>query len=99
MQQLIIEQFLTSCNPKSYPVLTELLGILQRLARFNFHLYYVKGKDMILCDFLSRIKADNSDPHGLIPIAFNYIEPVAYPTYEFQAVDYNPKESWQNSIK
>ena len=47
---------------------------------------------MILCDFLSRIQADNSDPHGLIPIAFNYIEHVSHPTCEFQAVYYNPRE-------
>ena len=47
---------------------------------------------MILCDFLSRIKADNSDPHGLIPIAFNYIEHEAHPIGEFQAVHFNPKE-------
>ena len=42
--------------------------------------------------FLSRIKADNSDPHGLIPIAFNYIEHEAHPIGEFQAVHFNPKE-------
>ena len=47
---------------------------------------------MILCDFLSGIKADNSDPHELISIAFNYIEHVAHPTCEFQAVHFNPKE-------
>ena len=54
---------------------------------------------MILCDFLSRIKADNSDPHGLIPIAFNYIENVAHPVCEFQAVHFNPKEILANFYK
>ena len=77
---------------KELPTTDRIIRILQRLARFNFHLYYVKGKDMILCDFLSRIKADNSDPHGLIPIAFNYIEHEAHPVGEFQAVHFNPKE-------
>ena len=77
---------------KELPTTDRIIRILQRLARFNFHLYYVKGKDMILCDFLSRIKADNSDPHGLIPIAFNYIEHEANPIGEFQAVYFNPKE-------
>ena len=77
---------------KELPTTDRIIRILQRLARFNFHLYYVKGKDMILCDFLSRIKADNSDPHGLIPIAFNYIEHEAHPIGEFQAVHFNPKE-------
>ena len=47
---------------------------------------------MILCDFLYRIKADNCDPHGLIPIAFNNIEHVSHPICEFQAVHFNPKE-------
>ena len=77
---------------KELPTTDRIIRILQRLARLNFHLYYVKGKDMILCDFLSRIKADNSDPHGLIPIAFNYTEHEAHPIGEFQAVYFNPKE-------
>ena len=77
---------------KELPTTDRIIRLLQRLERFNFHLYYVKGKDMILCDFLSRIQADNSDPHGLIPIAFNYIEHVSHPTCEFQAVYYNPGE-------
>ena len=31
----------------------------------------MKGKDMILSDFLSRQVHDDSDPHGIIPISFN----------------------------
>ena len=31
----------------------------------------MKGKDMILSDFLSRQKNDNSDPSEIIPISFN----------------------------
>ena len=77
---------------KELPTTDRIIRILQRLARFNFHLYYVKGKDIILCDFLSRIKADNSDPHGLIPTAFNYIEHEAHPIGEFQAVHFDTKE-------
>ena len=41
---------------------------------------------------MSRIKADNFDPHGLIPIAFNSIEHEAHPIGEFQAVYFNPKD-------
>ena len=77
---------------KELPTTDRIIRILQRLARFNFHLYYVKGKDMILCHFLSRNKADNSDPHGLIPIAFISIEHESHPIGEFQAVYFNPKE-------
>ena len=31
----------------------------------------MKGKDMILSDFLSRQKNDDSNPHKIIPISFN----------------------------
>ena len=65
---------------KELPTTDRIIRILQRLGRFNFHLYYVKGKDMILCDFLSRIKSDESDPNNLIPIAFHQmeLEPIQY---------------------
>ena len=59
---------------KELPTTDRIIKILQRLGRFNFHLYYVKGKDMILCDFLSRVNVDDSDLHNLIPIAFHQME-------------------------
>ena len=31
----------------------------------------LKGKDMILCDYLSRIAVDNGNPEEVIPISFN----------------------------
>ena len=31
----------------------------------------MKGKDMILSDFMSRQTHDTSDPHEIIPISFN----------------------------
>ena len=34
-------------------------------------MYYMKGKDMILSDFLSGQKNDDSNPHEIIPISFN----------------------------
>ena len=34
-------------------------------------LYYIKGKDMVLSDFLSTQKHDDSNPHEIIPISFN----------------------------
>ena len=32
---------------------------------------YIKGKDIILSDFLLRQKHNNSNPHEIIPISFN----------------------------
>ena len=34
-------------------------------------LYYIKRKDMILSDFLSGQKHDNSNPHEILPLSFN----------------------------
>ena len=41
------------------------------LSSYSVNLYYIKGKDMILSDFLSRQKHDNSNPHEIIPISLN----------------------------
>ena len=39
-----------------------------------FNLYYIKGKDMILSDFLSGQIEDDSNLHEIIPISFNIWE-------------------------
>ena len=44
------------------------------LSSYSFNLYYIKGKYMILSDFLSRQKHDESNPHEIIPISFNMQE-------------------------
>ena len=48
-----------------------IIRLLEHLAGYSFNLYYVKGKDMILCDYLSRIAVDSGDPEEVIPISFN----------------------------
>ena len=45
--------------------------LLEILIPYSFNLYYIKEKDMILNDFLSRQKHDDSKPHEIIPISFN----------------------------
>ena len=37
----------------------------------SFNLYYIKDKDIILSDFLSRQMIDKSNPHEIIPISFD----------------------------
>ena len=48
--------------------------LLEVLSFYSFNLYYIKGKDMILSDFLSRQIEDDSNPHEIIPISFNIWE-------------------------
>ena len=43
--------------------------LLELISSYSFNLYYIKGKDMVLSDFLSRQKPDNSNPHDIIPIS------------------------------
>ena len=48
--------------------------LLEVLSSYSFNLYYIKGKDMILSDFLSRQIEDDSNLHEIIPISFNIWE-------------------------
>ena len=56
---------------KVEPANTRIKRLLELISSYSFNLYYMKGKDMILSDFLSRQKNDNSNPHEIIPISFN----------------------------
>ena len=55
---------------KAEPATTRIKRLLELLHPYSFNLYYIKGKDMVLSDFLSRQKTDYSNPHELIPISF-----------------------------
>ena len=50
---------------------TRIKRLLELISSYSFNLYYMKGKDMILSNFLSRQTHDDSDPHDIIPISFN----------------------------
>ena len=55
-------------------VTTRIKRLLELLSSYSFNLYYIKGKDMVLSDFLLRKKVDNSNPHEIIPTSFNMRE-------------------------
>ena len=59
---------------KVEPVTTRMKRLLELLSSYSFNLYYIKGKDMVLSDFLSRQKTDDSNPLEIIPISFNMRE-------------------------
>ena len=56
---------------KVEPATIRIKRLLEVLGTYSFNLYYIKGKDMILSDFLSRQKIDDSDINEIIPISFN----------------------------
>ena len=50
---------------------TRLKRFLEILSPYSFKLYYIKGKDMTLSDFLSEQKHDDNNLYKIIPISFN----------------------------
>ena len=56
---------------KVEPATARIRWLLELISSYSFNLYYIKGKDMILSDFISRQKHDKSNPHDIIPISFN----------------------------
>ena len=55
---------------KAEPPTTRIKRLLELIISYSFNLYYIKGKDMILHDFLSRQKHD-SISYEIISIYFN----------------------------
>ena len=50
---------------------TRIKRLLELFRSYSFNLYYMKGKDMILSDFLLQQKNDDSNPNEIIPISFD----------------------------
>ena len=61
---------------KAEPATTRIKCLLECLAAYSFNLYYVKGKDMILVDYLSHHRLRDRDPNELIPISFYLTRPI-----------------------
>ena len=59
---------------KAEPASNRIKRLLEILSPYSFNLYYIKGKDMVLSDFLSRQHGDNSNPHVIIPNFIQYGE-------------------------
>ena len=56
---------------KAEPVTPRIKRLLELIHSYSFNLYYMKDKDMILSDSLSRQTQYDSNPHEVIPISFN----------------------------
>ena len=52
------------------PATTRIMRLLDRLSAYSLNPYCVKGRDMILSDYLSRHRQKDLDPSELIPIRF-----------------------------
>ena len=59
---------------KAEPATMRIKRLLEMISLYSFNLYYIKGKDMMLSDLLSRQNNDDSNPHEIIPMSFNMHE-------------------------
>ena len=68
----IVDHLALTCIIKSKVELatTRIKRLLELISSYPFNLYYMKGKDMILSDFLSWQNNDTSNPSKIIPISF-----------------------------
>ena len=55
---------------KTEPASNRIMKLLDRLSAYSFNLYYLKGKDMKLSDYLSRHHNEDEDLSDLIPVSF-----------------------------
>ena len=76
---------------KVEPVTTRIKRLLELLIFYSFNLYFIKGKDMVLSDFLSRQKIDDSNPHEIILILFNMGDVLQEKYYNFDSTKVGDK--------
>ena len=72
---------------KAEPAPTRIKRLLELISSYSFNLYYMKGKDMIPSDFLSRQMHDTSNPHEIIPISFNMYNALYETYYRIEPTD------------
>ena len=71
---------------KAEPATTRIKRLIELLSPYSFNLYYIKGKDMVLSDFLSRQKTDDSNPCEIIPISFSLKSLACKHFYQFNSM-------------
>ena len=68
VDHLVITQIMRS---KVEPATNRIKRLLEVLSAYSFNLYDIKGKDMVLSDFLSRQDPGDEDTKEIIPISLN----------------------------
>ena len=71
---------------KAEPATARIKSLLELISSYSFNFYYIKGKGMVLSDFLSRQKHDNSNSHEIIPISFNMCQVLHEKYYDIEKI-------------
>ena len=67
---------------------TRIKRLLELISSNSFNLYYMKGKDMVLSDFVSQQKNDDSNPNEIITILFDMYQILEDNTKDFCTDEY-----------
>ena len=73
MDHVAVTQILKA---KTEPASNRIMRLLDHLSAYSFNLYYLKCKDMILADYLSRHHNEDEDPSDLIPVSFSKLRDI-----------------------
>ena len=76
---------------------TKIKRLLELMSWISFNLYYIKRKDIILSDFLSRQKHNNSIPHEIIPISFNMQSVLCDKYYNIGSLEKYLVQTWSQA--
>ena len=79
---------------KAEPATTRIKRLIELLSPYSFNLYYIKGKDMVLSDFLSRQRQTTVTLMEIIPISFTLNSLVGNQFYQI-----NNETSWPETRK
>ena len=82
---------------KAEPATPRIKRLLELISSYLFNLYYMKGNDMILSDFLSRQMHDDSNPHEIIPISFNMYNILYETYYKVETKDQYLVQTWSQT--
>ena len=85
----VVDHFASMCimRSKAEPATTRIKRLIELLSPYSFSLYYINGKDMVLSDFLSRQKMDDSNPHEINPISFTLKSLASNHFYQFNSMN------------
>ena len=67
---IVIIQQVHILKAKREPPTLRLKKLIENLSEYKFDIYFLKGKEMHISDFLSRHPDDEDSPNEIIPIAF-----------------------------
>ena len=96
VDHLVLKHIIKS---KMDPTTTRIKRLLELISSYSFNLYYMKGKDMIWSNFLSRQKNGNHNLHKIIPISFNMCQVLANNYYSEKYLIQTRSQAKSSSIK